>query len=75
MLMELPCRFSFSFRPDLKSALQKRKRGTFKELEMNQTVNAQVEIIKEDYLASVFFSFFSLILLFFLNDNFLPTLN
>lgn len=67
MLIELPCRFSFSFRPDF-SALQKRKRDTYKELETNQTVNAQIEIMKEDYLAS-FVSLFSLIL-FFWNDVF-----
>lgn len=67
LLIELPCRFSFSFRPDF-SALQKRKRDTYKELEMNQTVNAQIEIIKEDYLASAV-SLFSLIL-FFWNDIF-----
>jgi hypothetical protein len=34
---------------------QKRKRETSKDLEVHQTVNAIVEIVKENYLASVLF--------------------
>ncbi|KAM7262095.1 hypothetical protein ACFE04_021172 [Oxalis oulophora] len=36
------------------SLLQKRKKQLSKDLEMHQTVNAVVEIVKENYLASIF---------------------
>ena len=38
-----------------KSLFQKRRREAFKGLQPQQTVNAIVEIVKENYLASLFY--------------------